>query len=187
MRRVLCMILIIFFFVGCKNKQKESNRSNILDCYIGKMRIAEYPGTDSYWLFISSILVNNTNDTIYLYPEKMDSIYPESLCASYVQGMMKSDTITFEKRFRGYLIAPNDTSRLLLVKRFYKPVITDSLFFHEFEEIKLICQYDSFTSDNPKILKDIVFNRNEKTNFHIGDMDKRFDVHLRMNGEQMDY
>ena len=134
MRRVLWIILIIFFFVCCKNKQKEPYRSNILDCYIGKMRIAEYPGTDSYWLFISSILVNNTNDTIYLYPEKIDHIYPETLCASYVQGIMKSDTIAFEKRFRGYLIAPNDTNRLLLVKRFYKPAMEDSLLFHEFEK-----------------------------------------------------
>ena len=183
------MFLMSFLvvFVCCKSEKKGPDRSNILDCYIGKMRVAEYPTTNSYWLFISSILVNNTNDTIYLYPEKVNNNYPGSLCASYVQGMMMSDTIIFEKRFRGYTIAPKDTSRLLLIKRFYEPVISDSLFLKEFEDIKLACIHDSFKSNNPKMLQDIVFHRNEKTNCCIGDIDKWHDIKLRMKGEPMDY
>jgi len=187
MRREFFVILSLLVFVCCKNEQIKSNRSNILDCYIGKMRVAEYPNTGTYWLFISSILVNNTNDTIYLYPMKLDFIYPGMLCASFVQGVMESDTIVFEKIFRGYLIAPNDTSRLLLLNRFYKPEIEDSLLFKEFEKIKLSCVTDSFISDNPKSLKDIVFHRTEKTNCQIGDIEKEFDVHLRMKGEPLDY
>ena len=179
-------IPILFFLICCKNKQANQG-DKILDCYIGKMRVAEYPTTDSYWLFISTIIVNNTNDTIYLYPEKITNNYPGALCASYVQGIMKSDTIIFEKRFRGNTVAPKDTSRLLLVKRFYTPIIADSLFLKEFENIKLSCIYDSITSNNPKILEDIVFHRNEKTNCNIGDIDKWHDVKIRMKGEPMDY
>ena len=187
MNKYLFSTFLLLIFVCCRNEQSKLEGSNVIDCYIGKMRITEYPTTDSYWLFISSILVNNTNDTIYLYPEKITNNYPGALCASYVQGVMRSDTIIFEKRFRGYTIAPKDTSRLLLVKRFYTPMIADSLFFKEFEDIKLTCVYDSFKSNNPKILQDIVFHRNEKTNCCIGDIDKWHDIKLRMEGEPMDY
>jgi hypothetical protein len=187
MRRVFYFLILLFIFASCENVQKEHQRRNVLDCYIGKMRLAEYGKTGSYWLFISSILVNNTSDTVYLYPEKITNNYPGALCASFVQGIMKSDTIVFEKRIREYMIAPKDTSRLLLVKRFYDPVIKDSLLFQEFENIKLACINDSFTSNNPKILKDIIFHRNERTNCRIGDVDKWHDVHLRMPGEPMDY
>ena len=187
MRKTFFFLLLLLIFVCCKNEQKEPNRRNVLDCYIGKMRVAEYPAADSYWLFISSILVNNTADTIYLYPEKNDTLYPKALCASFVQGIMKSDTITFEKRFRGYTVAPNDTIRLELVKRFYKPVIDDSLLLQEFKNIELDYSYDSFKSNNPKILEDIVFHRNEKTNCSLEDIEMGFDVQLRMKGEPMDY
>ncbi len=187
MRKALFILTVLFVLASCENVQKGSNRSNVLDCYIGKMRLAEYGETGSYWLFISSILVNNTDDTVYLYPEKTDNNYPGALCASFVKGIMKNDTIVFEKRLREYTIAPKDTSRLLLVKRFYEPVIADSLLFQEFENIKLTCIYDSFTSNNPKILKDIIFHRNEKTNCRIGNVEKWHDVHLRMPGEPMDY
>lgn len=186
MRKLYYFIPILLVLICCKNEQPNQD-GKILDCYIGKMRVAEYPTTDSYWLFISTILVNNTSDTIYLYPESITNNYPGSLCASYVQGIMRSDTIIFEKRFRGKTIAPRDTSRLLLVKRFYKPLIADSLFFKEFENIKLTCVYDSFKSTHPKILQDIVFHKNEKTNCCIGDVDKWHDIKLRMNGEPLDY
>ncbi len=187
MRNFCYLVTLLLILMCCKKEQPKQDSYKILDCYIGKMRVAEYPTTNSYWLFISSILVNNTADTIYLYPEKMENNYPGSLCASFVQGIMKSDTITFEKRFRGYTVAPKDTSRLLLVKRFYEPKIADSLFLEEFEDIKLTCMYDSFKSNHPKILKDIVFHKNEKTNCCIGDIDKWHDIKLRMKGEPMDY
>ena len=187
MRYFCYLALFSLTLMCCLNEQPKLESHNILDCYIGKMRVAEYPTTNSYWLFISSILVNNTNDTIYLYPEKINNNYPGALCASYVEGLMMSDTIIFEKRFRGYTIAPKDTSRLLLVKRFYEPVIEDSLFLKEFEDIKLTCIHDSFKSNNSKMLKDIVFHRNEKTNCCIGDIDKWHDIKLRMKGEPYDY
>ena len=187
MRKLMCLFIILIVFACCKSRQEGFDRSNVLDCYIGKMRIAEYGTSGSYWLFISSILVNNTNDTIYLYPEKTGKNNPGSLCASFVQGIMRSDTIDFEKRSREYSVAPNDTSRLLLVSRFYKPVIADSLFYLEFENIKLTCECDSFKSSNPKMLKEIVFHKNEKTNCSIGDIEKWHDIHLRMKGEPMDY
>lgn len=181
-RYIICLIII-----SCANIKKDETNKAVIDCFLGRMTVSEYPKSNSFWLFVSAIMINNTNDTIFMPSVENDLKGFHSMCPSHIYGCMKSDTVHFERLITSQTIAPNDTERLLLVKRFYKPNIPDSMFFSEYKSIQFKYMLKKTTTPKGKILDSITFHKNEHSKFIIGKIEERFGYKRVQKGVPLDY
>lgn len=186
MRKLIQYIICLTIF-SCANIKKDETNKTVIDCYLGRMTVSEYPKSNSYWLFVSAIMINNTDDTIFM-PSVDNGLKGfHTMCPSHIYGCMKSDTVHFERLLTSQIIAPNDTERLLLVKRFYKPNVPDSMFLSEYKSIQFKYVFKKLTTSKGKILDSITFHKNEHSKIIIGKIEDKFGYHRVQKGAPMDY
>lgn len=112
-----------------------------IDCYVGRVKISEYPEFESFNIYLSIKMINNTKDTIFV-PPPYDSLFPEVISNSYFMGQIESDEIYFNKIRRNSYIPPYDSIKILLYHDLYKPKVADSLFIKEMENMTIKYKYE---------------------------------------------
>lgn len=164
MKTKTLFLVTLIFFINCSHKK--SNNEPEIDCYIGRIKLIEYPSFDSYNIYASLKIKNNTKDTIYIPPYDSFRIYYYE--KSYFIGQIESDTIHFEQ-LTDHRILPNDSVRVLLIRQLYKPKVADSLFIKEIKNMNIEYSYKNEEEDKEttifNYIRDIKIQKTNHTRF----------------------
>ncbi len=193
--------MLSFFLLCCHEPTKEE--TNIF-CYIGKLGLSKITKENNIFdIVVSTILVNNGNDTIYI-SWKDDSLslnYPSTYlhsnirgesddCLSFVPlayspviGVIGEDTLSFHARLWKRELAPQDTIPMVLVFHRYQTKKSSETLLHELDGIQLL--FDQKKQDN---IKDISFMRNAESRLYYGENGSYgFNIYKKKKGKPYDY
>lgn len=110
-------IFILFISLNaCKRNITTEKDMEELTCLIGKKRISyEYIFEPGNRYVVSTLLVNNSTDTVYI---PVDTIPNKTLFLySSIKGIYNTDTILFFSPNRINYVSPNETRRLILISK----------------------------------------------------------------------
>ena len=195
-------LMLSFFLLCCHEPTKEE--TNIFKCYIGKIGLSKIiEDNNSYEIVVSTILVNNSHDTIHISWEE-DSLslnYPSTYlhsnirgesddCLSFVPlayspviGVIGEDTLSFHARLWKRELAPQDTIPMVLVFHRYQTKKSSETLLHELDGIQLL--FDQKKQDN---IKDISFMRNAESRLYYGENSSYgFNIYKKKKGKPYDY
>ena len=197
------IVLLCFFLLSC-NETLEPMADN-LECYIGKMGLSKITeDNNSYEIVVSTILVNNSLDTICI-SWKEDSLSLNNYPSSYLHGILKSwqegcfsffplvyspvrgvighDTLSFSARLWNRNIAPQDTVPMVLVFHRYLTEEDSEALLRKLDDMQFI-----FEQDAEDAIKEISFRRSSKNKLFYGeDGSYGFKLTKKKRGETYDY
>lgn len=164
--KIYCMLLIVVLFGlnSCVHTNENPNITGIY-CYIGKIKISKLPHLGRYNIYISLKVINKTKDTVYTPSYNLSSYIP--LSKSYFIGQFDSENIDFDRINGKSKIKPNDSIRILLFYRLYKPKIADSLFISKIKNIKIEYKYTNKTNTSLNYMRVAKILRTKHTKFVI--------------------
>lgn len=198
-----CVFLMLSFFLLCCHEPTKEE-TNIFKCYIGKLGLSKITKENNIFdIVVSTILVNNGNDTIYI-SWKDDSLsvnYPSSYyhginnseqedCFSSVpfvytpvKGIVGFDTLGFHARLWNKRIAPQDTVPMVLFFHRYQTEKDIETLLNELDNIHLIiCQNEK------ELVKEMSFIKSDNSKLYYGeDGSFGFKITKKRKGEPYDY
>jgi len=161
----LVIVTVLSVFISCTQIVESEKQS----CYVGRIRISKHCHSESYNIYVSLKMVNNTNDTLFL--PTSDSIVP--FPRSAFVGCLYHDKIKFSELGNRSKILPKDSIYIRLVSLYYKPKTNDSIFLKEIQKVKVEYEYPNSKPQIPcKYIKEINIQRTPKTKFEILEDDK---------------
>lgn len=134
------VILIFLFFSSCMQKGK--NEDSILNAYIGNIKISKFVDSNTFCIYVSSMIINHSNDEYFIDNDKS------------VIGIIENDTIQFDhSSFPLSKIKPNDTSICYYSCNYYLPTTDEKSFI---ESLKCIDLYMPVSKNDT-----IITNKND--------------------------
>ena len=151
---LLIGLFIIFILSGCINKINNSK----IECNVGKILVSRYPNQKIYNIYVTLIMKNNTNHTLFFPIKKETSNQKGLTLESCFFGIVKNTKINFTRVDSNSKILSNDSILVLLYCQYFKPDYnrykTDSMYFEQIKDIQFIYEYNL----NNKILDDTIRN-----------------------------
>jgi hypothetical protein len=160
----MLLIVLILGLNSCIHTNDNLNAKGIY-CYIGKVKISKFPNLGGYNIYVSLKVINKTKDTIFTPSYDLPSYTSSS--KSYFIGQIDSERIDMERITGKSKIPPNDSIRILLFYRLYKPRVTDSLFVTKIKNMKIEYKYTNKTNASLNYMRVAKIQRTKYTRLVI--------------------
>ena len=138
MNKTLSTLILLLVFISCKRHETVIRPD--IEAYIGNIKTAP-DDSCTYYIYISLILINNTDHNYFLKNHKPEFPFFED---SFFYGIVGNDTISFNAYMSGIQIKPEDTLIFCLFQRYKTEVLKDALF----NQIKCMDIYYSMPEDS---------------------------------------
>ena len=170
--KYVIFLIFILFLPQCSQQQGVNNKTKF-EAYLGNIKVSKNTGTRTFHIFVSAMMINNTDSTFFIKVGKTNSLL--KVKTNFI-GVIGEDTVSFDAiRFPARFEA-HDTIYCVLKHLFYKPKMPDSLFLDNIKCMELIY---SLPKDSIKgkynfceYLDYLYFERQDSSKFVILDDDK---------------